>query len=204
MKKVFVVFMSLMFIMCLAGCNESKEKVNIDFIIDGESHLVQIDKGTAISKDIIPLSNKEEVVELYYDENMENEYDKSVLNEDLKMYVKHIGEEKLYNEVREAYFNRFIKPVRENSSIEDVWVFEYLGTYEDSYVAILLDKENCTFFDVVYRFEIEDLKFTYSEGYMIYVYNNGELMSLSIAYANHTLSYDDIVQIHNNYYRKQQ
>ena len=105
MKKVFLVFMSLMFIMCLAGCGEKEEKINIDFIINGKSYLVEIDKGTLISKDIIPLSNEEEVVELYYDENMENEYDSKVLNEDSKMYVKNMGEEKLYNEVCEAYLN---------------------------------------------------------------------------------------------------
>ena len=28
MKKVFLVFMSLMFIMCLAGCGEKEEKIN--------------------------------------------------------------------------------------------------------------------------------------------------------------------------------
>ena len=78
MKKLFVVFMSLMFIMCLAGCGEKKEKININFIIDGKSHLVEIDKGTSISKDIIPLSNEEEVVELYYDENMINKYNDEI------------------------------------------------------------------------------------------------------------------------------
>lgn len=74
MKKVFLVFMSLMFIMCLAGCGEKEEKINIDFIIDGKSHLVEIDKGTSISNDMIPLSNEEEVIGLYYDENMMNKY----------------------------------------------------------------------------------------------------------------------------------
>ena len=202
MKKLFIVFMSLIFTMCLVGCDEKEEKVNIDFIIDGKSYLVKIDKGTSISKDKIPLSTEEEVVQLYYDENMENEYDDEIINEDSKMYVKNMGEEKLYNEVCEAYLNEFIKPIRENSTVEDVWVFEYLGTYGESYVAIILDRQNCIFLDIVYRFEIEDLKFTYSEGYIIYVYNNGELMPLSMAYENNLLSYDNIVQIHNNYYRK--
>ena len=32
MKKVFLVFMSLMFIMCLAGCGEKEEKINIDIL----------------------------------------------------------------------------------------------------------------------------------------------------------------------------
>ena len=92
MKKVFLVFMSLMFIICLAGCRE--EKIKIDFIIDGKSNIVEIDDGTSITKDIIPLSNEEEVVELYYDENMENEYDNKPIKEDTKIYVKILNEKK--------------------------------------------------------------------------------------------------------------
>lgn len=202
MKKVFLVFMSLMFIMCLAGCGEKEEKINIDFIINGKSYLVEIDKGTLISKDIIPLSNEEEVVELYYDENMENEYDSKVLNEDSKMYVKNMGEEKLYNEVCEAYLNKFIKPIRENSTIEDVWVFEYLGTYGDSYVAVILDRQNCLFTEQEYVMKIENLEFAYSNGYLIYVYNNGAFLILDVAYKNNIISHDQLVQIYNKYYNR--
>ena len=202
MKKVFLVFMSLMFIMCLVGCGKEKEKINIDFIIDGKTHLVEIDKGTSISKDIIPLSNDKEVVELYYDENMENEYDGKVLNEDSKMYVKNMGEEKLYNEVCEAYLNEFIKPIRENSTVEDVWVFEYLGTYGDSYVAVILDRQNCLFTEQEYVMKIENLEFAYSNGYLIYVYNNGAFLILDVAYKNNIISHDQLVQIYNKYYNR--
>ncbi len=199
MKRLFIVFINLMFIMCLASCGEIQDKINIDFIIEGKSYLVEINKGTSINNEIIPLSNKIKIIELYYDEDMKNKYDDSILNEDTKIYVKSMGEQKLYNKVCEAYFNKFIKPIRENSAVEDVWVFRYLGTYKDSYVAILLDKENCIFPDVVLRLEIEDIIFTLSYGYEIYVYNKGELMYLNIAYENQILAYEDIVQIHNNY-----
>lgn len=202
MKKVFLVFMSLIFIMCLAGCSEKEEKINIDFIVDGKSHLVEINKGTSISKDIIPLSNEEEVVELYYDENMENEYVGKVLNEDSKMYVKNMGEEKLYNEVCEAYLNKFIKPIRENSTVEDVWVFEYLGTYGDSYVAVILDRQNCLFTEQEYVMKIENLEFAYSNGYLIYVYSNGIFLILDEAYKNNIISYNQLVQIYNKYYNR--
>lgn len=194
--------MSLIFIMCLAGCSEKEEKINIDFIIDGKSHLVEINKGTSISKDIIPLSNEEEVVELYYDENMENEYVGKVLNEDSKMYVKNMGEEKLYNEVCEAYLNKFIKPIRENSTVEDVWVFEYLGTYGDSYVAVILDRQNCLFTEQEYVMKIENLEFAYSNGYLIYVYSNGIFLILDEAYKNNIISYNQLVQIYDKYYNR--
>lgn len=189
-------------IMLVNNVRNRIDKVNITFVMDGKETVVEVAKGYSISSDIIPLTAKNEFVELYYDENMECEYDGSVLNEDSKMYVKNMGEEKLYNEVREAYLNEYIKPVRENSTIEDVCIFEYLGTYGDNYVAIILDRKNCVFYDIVYSFEIEDLKFTCSEGYNIYVYNNGELMGLGMSYARNLLSYENIVQIYRIYYGK--
>ncbi len=200
MKKLFVVFMSLMFIMCLAGCGDSQDKVNVDFVIDGKSHLVEINKGTSVSKDIIPLSSDEEVVKLYYDENMENEYDGKILNEDSKMYVKNMGEEKLYNEVCEAYLNKFIKPIRENSTVEDVWVFEYLGTYGDSYVAVILDRQNCDFPEVVNDYSIENFYFSYSVGYDIIVYKENEFLKLNEAYDCNILNIFDIEKIYKKYY----
>ena len=148
MKKVFLVFMSLMFIMCLAGCGEEKEKINIDFIIDGKSHLVEIDKGTSISKDIIPLSNDEEVVvELYYDENMENEYDNKVLNEDSKMYVKTdtISLENYLNKteqdeliIKNAYCSYVNNLLNSSFGINDFNIKYYLGKLtENIYVVVM-------------------------------------------------------------------
>lgn len=200
MKKVFMLLIVMLFGFGLVGCNESQDKINVDFIIDNKSHLVVIDKGTSISKDIIPLSNDEEVVELYYDENMENKYDDSILNEDSKMYVKNMGEEKLYKEVCKAYFDKFIKPVRENSSVEDVWIFEYLGTYGDSYVAIIIDRQNCVFTEEEYVMTIGNFEFAYSNGYLIYVYSKGTFLSLDVAYINNIISYEQLSHIYNKYY----
>lgn len=100
MKRIFLVFMSLMFIMCLAGCGEKEDKINIDFIIDGKSYLVEIDKGTSLSRDIIPLSNDEEVVELYYDENMKNKYNDEKIENDIKIFVKKISNKSIENELK--------------------------------------------------------------------------------------------------------
>lgn len=88
MKKLFLIFMSLMFVICFAGCSMNHEKVNINFIIDGQSHLVKIDKGGVISNDIIPLSQEYTVVALYYDEEMTNIYNYDKVNNDILIYVK--------------------------------------------------------------------------------------------------------------------
>lgn len=98
--------------------------------------------------------------------------------------------------------NKFIKPIRENSTVEDVWVFEYLGTYGDSYVAVILDRQNCLFTEQEYVMKIENLEFAYSNGYLIYVYSNGIFLILDEAYKNNIISYNQLVQIYNKYYNR--
>ena len=71
----------------LKGGNKN-EKINVNFIVEGESYLVKLDKGTSISKEIIPLTNKDLVVELYYDEDMENEYNFENIERDTLIYMK--------------------------------------------------------------------------------------------------------------------
>ena len=72
----------------LRGGNEPKEKVIVNFIVDGVSYEVEIEKGTLINKELIPLSNKELVLELYYDEKMEREYNFETIEDDIIIYVK--------------------------------------------------------------------------------------------------------------------
>ena len=104
MKKIILFLMSLMFINCLVGCSMNHEKVNVNFIIDGQSHLVEIDKGGVISKDIIPLSDKYNVIALYYDEKMENIYNYDKVYNDILIYVK-IKENMVAKLNCELYYN---------------------------------------------------------------------------------------------------
>lgn len=69
------------------------EKINISFIINGESYSVELDKGASISKKMIPLINKNENIELYYDKNMQNEYNFENLEEDTVIYIKFVEKE---------------------------------------------------------------------------------------------------------------
>ena len=124
MKKIIVLFMMLILSIVIVGCN-NKEKVNVNFIIDGNTALVQIDKGSVITKDIVPLTkeNKQTEIKLYYDEKYEKEYNNEKIESDITIYVKLNAEDdiNMVNEVCKAYFNKFIKPKRENAVIEDVY-----------------------------------------------------------------------------------
>lgn len=71
----------------LRGGNKN-EKVIVNFIVEGVSYEVEIEKGSLINKELIPLSNKELVLELYYDEKMEREYNFETIEDDIIIYVK--------------------------------------------------------------------------------------------------------------------
>jgi len=200
MKKVFLVFMSLMFIMCLAGCGKKEEMINIDFIIDGKSHLVEINKGTSISKDIIPLSNEEEVVELYYDENMENEYDGKVLNEDSKMYVKtdiKINDD-MIKKIKSKYVSEYLLKYNENASIDEVHIDKFFGVYNDAYV-LIMSNDYVEYLTVLTYDNVIGYTFQYSNNNKIKVFFEASFYTLSEAYLKNVLSGEDIRDIHEKF-----
>lgn len=200
MKRLIIFFTSLFILLCLNGCKLIQEKINIEFIINSESHYIEISKGTSINKDMVPINNKDEIVDLYFDNVYNKVYDNRTLCENNKIYVKTTKDEQLYLEVCKTYWEQFIKPNRDTSTIEDVWVYEYLGTYNNCFVAVLLDRKNCAFYDIIGRFTIADLEFTYSYGHHIMVYSDGAFLFLFEAYGQNLITYEDLKQIHYNHY----
>lgn len=85
MKKLFVLSLCLFYLICLTGCSNT---VKIEFIIDGESKFVETNKGSTINDSIVPISNKEKPVALFYDESFSNIYNNEIINEDTKLYVR--------------------------------------------------------------------------------------------------------------------
>ena len=138
--KLFLIFGVILFsLVGVVGCSDKESKINVDFIIDGKSHLIEIDKGTSISKDMIPLSIDEEVVGLYFDENMENEYDGKVLNEDFIIYVKtdvKINDD-IIKKMKSKYVSEYLLKYNENASIDEVHIDKFYGVYNNAYVLIM-------------------------------------------------------------------
>lgn len=200
MKKAFLVFMGLMFTMCLVGCGEEKEKINIDFIIDGKSHLVEIDKGTSISKDIIPLINKEEIIELYYDENMENEYNDEKIENDTKIYVKNensIEDISLNEEIEVDIKKSYILNYCDNDiGLNDIKIEEYYGLYND-YYAILIKELNKGDSGALRDVIIAGITFKYPfSNREILLWKEGKFVSLVEAYEDGLIQMDDLIKIH--------
>ena len=127
MKKVFLVFMSLMFIMCLVGCGEKKDfnsiEEEINYIFNMDTSDEKMIKIMNIEKEIRKLSNEEKDnirnMEVFYNEtkNTALELKENVSwNEFLNMDVDYLILNDLVN-IEEITKIRFIKGF---SSI-DLW-----------------------------------------------------------------------------------
>ena len=70
MKKILILFICLFYFTCLIGCNNAEDKkLIVEFIIEDVTHNVEIDKGSKLVKDMVPITVKNDSIELYYDEN---------------------------------------------------------------------------------------------------------------------------------------
>lgn len=105
----------------------------------------------------------------------------------------------LEDEAKEAYLETIIKKYREDAHIDEVLISGYIGTFDDSYVAEILDKLNTVFLDVVVPLVINELDFSHSMGYIIYVYNNGKIYYLNEAFSLKIITEEQLKQIHDIY-----
>lgn len=106
------------------------------------------------------------------------------------------NDKELSDKAIECYFEKYIKVNRPNASIEDVWLFEYLGTYNGVFVGVFLDKKDCVFIERECEIIVEDIVFKYSYGYNIYVYDGCNFMDLLTAYNSSKLVYEDLLNIY--------
>ena len=114
-------------------------------------------------------------------------------DDDLKVDKTELSEDHLLLESKQAYLDLYIKRNRKDATIDDVWLFNYLGKYNDCIVGVFLDRKNCLFTEEVLTIQIDNLCFYYSYGYEILVYKGGAFYTLYEAY--YTSKVLDIIDI---------
>ncbi|MCI6716812.1 MAG: hypothetical protein MR485_04900 [Mollicutes bacterium] len=197
MKKIIVLFMMLILSIAIVGCN-NKEKVNVNFIIDDNTILVQLDKGSVITKDIVPLTkeNKQTEIKLYYDEKYEKEYNNEKIESDITIYVK---EEVVLDEETEKYIKQcYINSLNSSEtpvSIDKIVIEKYYGCYNGAYVALLI-RTDCMYLEVITSERVGGRVFIYPTSNPIKVFYNESVYFLTTAYLHDILSSDDIEQIY--------
>lgn len=197
MKKIIVLFMMLILSIAIVGCN-NKEKVNVNFIIDDNAVLVQLDKGSVITKDIVPLTkeNKQTEIKLYYDAKKKKEYNNEKIESDITIYVK---EEVVLDEETEKYIKQcYINSLNSSEtpvSIDKIVIEKYYGCYNGAYVALLI-RTDCMYLEVITSERVGGRVFIYPTSNPIKVFYNESVYFLTTAYLHDILSSDDIEQIY--------
>lgn len=214
MKKVFLVFMSLMLIMCLAGCGEKKDfrsiEEEINYIFNMDTSDEKMIKIMNIEKEIRKLSNEEKDnirnMEVFYNEtkNTALELKENVSwNEFLNMDVDYLMLNDLVN-IEEITKIRFIKDF---SSIDfyiekKEIIYNIINIIDVPYIdRISLSNNDVEIHDIlisdsteVYSYFLEITDNFYMN---FFVYSNG-YVSVSINKNNISNGYISIVRVNFN------
>ena len=193
MKKIFIIFITIICISCLLGC---KKRVTINFELYGKYYPVKITQGKAISNKIIPFYNEEDEFELFYDVRLMEKYNNEEINSNIAIYIKTRKHEQLCKEAKKMFYDTILKKRDPRYTIEDVCIHSYLGLYDDCFVAVFWSGGPLKAY--VHSYTIEDLRFVFEDYLDIHAYYHGELYELAGVYNRGIISYDDLKEI---YYR---
>lgn len=194
MKKIFIIFITIICISCLLGC---KKRVTINFELYGKYYPVKITQGKTISNKIIPFYNEEDEFELFYDIRLMEKYNNEEINSNIAIYIKTRKHEQLCKEAKKMFYENIEKKRSPNNTIEQVSIHSYLGLYDDCFVAVFwsgrpLDR-------VASTITIEGFSFLLLHYLNLYAYYHGKLYELAGVYNRGIISYDDLKEIYYRY-----
>ena len=204
MKKIFIILMSLAFIIFLTSCSDISKKVDneilVTYIIDDISEVSKVKSNIIISIDDIPNAGNKEYTGLYLDKDYFNEYQGTIINDDVTIYVKtkkviesNVNVE-IKNLILETYLDKYIKTEFEEATIDDISILHYYGDYNNAYV-VMMASPYFSYYNWVWGEEIADVNIKYNNSNSILVWYKGDLYTLKDAYNNHFLTRGDLLDI---------
>lgn len=188
--------MSLIFILCLSGCNNQSNKVNINFIFEDESKVVSIDKGDIITNDIIPWQDNINNIEIYYDDKKIEKYNNEPIIEDIIIYIKEkdntpkiITDE----QIKQDYLAYSHSKGDTYLTIEDIEILNHYGQYGD---IVILRMFRGAYQVVTYiSFYELNIQFVFGDRNTPLVYKNGNFYELYDAYKNGIITKEHVISL---------
>ena len=136
-KKIIVLFIMLILSVALFGCN-NEEKVKIEFKMKNICKVVEVNKGSVITDDIIPFDDKN--IELYYDITKNEKYNGEHINSNITIYAfKNV----ILNMETEKYIKQCVidyhksKNELYSKTIDDVIIKRYYGNFNGVQIAVI-------------------------------------------------------------------
>lgn len=108
------------------------------------------------------------------------------------------GEMDLEALAKQSYVDIFLKAEYPDATVNDL-TFRNLGVYGESVVAVINDKYHWLFTEYVIELIIEGFDFSYSNGYPIRVWYDGNFSNLEVAYSEGILTEKNLETIYNIY-----
>ena len=153
--KIISVTLLIYSLLFLVGCIDSSQLIQVTFRILDKEEIIEIEKNSVITKDIIPITSEYEFLGLYYDDACTNQYQSEPINHNVSLrvllnYVPHIN--KLTSEEKErlieSYLSKFNQPI--NIPDEKLKIKYYLGKYSNCYVYVMAGNAR-PFFELEYK-----------------------------------------------------
>lgn len=202
MKRLLIVMFILLFGISLSACEKNDlNEYKLEAVYEIDNYLNNKRNEELLNQEIILdtiSKGKTEINEADDKDSVNN----AVTN--VKEIIDKLYEEEtlLVNQVKQSYLDGFIKINRADATLEDVVIKDYLGIYNGNFVAVLYDKNNSIFKDVSISYKIAYLDFSYSYGYPIFVWKNGECSLLHEAYEQGEITNRNLRDIYYLYHNK--
>ena len=143
MKRIIVLFMMIILSVVLVGCN-NEEKVKVEFKMKNICKVVEVNKDSVITDNIIPFDDKN--IELYYDITKNEKYNGEHINSNITIYVY---KDVTLNMETEKYIKQCVinyhklKNELYSKTIDDIIIKHYYGDFNGVHIAVIKgDVEN--------------------------------------------------------------
>ncbi len=113
--------------------------------------------------------------------------------------VKTSSEEELINLAKKDFLNFGIKCYREDATIDDVLLSNYLGLYNNSIVGVFIDHDFSYSIESPIKCDIAGYDFDHIRGHGLSVYHNGSFYPLKYAFDDGLIGIDELEIIYKKY-----
>lgn len=227
MKKIFLVFIILLSIIFVSGCENTSNQIVVELRVNELSKKLYLDKGSVIVRSELPyvfntpfyIAYAQDMnPELYYDPEYTNKYEGEPINENVTLYqnyylsgeynqaveywVSNVGSVYRRNveKIKYQYLEKYVLPYYKNATIDNVFFVKMLGVYNDCFVSLINDLYTGDVFKGRVKYiDIAESEFKYLNTLRIKVYKEGNFYELDEAYKNGLLEDEDVKMIEYNY-----